>query len=229
MSLQPQSRCVRKTLPGAAHAEPVASYHAAGYCSDSARKTTDSKLFSFIHYITCNCTLQHGYILSFEDIILLKPALAAVVRAVRGNLGFTQENLAHAASRTYLSKIENAESSPTIDKFVELAEALGMSPLAFMALILSTHNKTPSSTLLAKAAEELDALQERVSDADIAAHLAGFDLVKRPAARPVNLIKLKNVLECKEIGLSKAETARRLGISRSTVGFLWERSVPTED
>ncbi|WP_460062379.1 helix-turn-helix domain-containing protein [Pseudomonas sp. S2_A05] len=78
--------------------------------------------------MTCNCTRQHGYILSFEDIILLKPALAAVVRAVRGNLGFTQENLAHAASRTYLSKIENAESSPTIDKFVELAEALGMSP-----------------------------------------------------------------------------------------------------
>ncbi|MBA1376807.1 helix-turn-helix transcriptional regulator [Pseudomonas brassicacearum subsp. neoaurantiaca] len=179
--------------------------------------------------MTCNCTRQHGYILSFEDIILLKPALAAVVRAVRGNLGFTQENLAHAASRTYLSKIENAESSPTIDKFVELAEALGMSPLAFMALILSTHKMTPSSTLLAKAAEELEALQERVSDADIAAHLAGFDLVKRPAARPVNLIKLKNVLECKEIGLSKAETARRLGISRSTVGFLWERSVPTED
>lgn len=195
----------------------------------SASKITDSRTYSFIHHMTCNCTRQHGYILSFEDIILLKPALAAVVRAVRGNLGFTQENLAHAASRTYLSKIENAESSPTIDKFVELAEALGMSPLAFMALILSTCNKTPSSTLLAKAAAELEGLQERVSDADIATHLAGFDLVKRPAARPVNLTKLKSVLECKEIGLSKAETARRLGMSRSTVGFLWERSVPTED
>ncbi|BCS43232.1 MULTISPECIES: helix-turn-helix domain-containing protein [Pseudomonas syringae group genomosp. 2] len=195
----------------------------------SARKTTDSKLFSFIHYIACNCTRQHGYILSFEDIILLKPALAAVVRAVRGNLGFTQENLAHAASRTYLSKIENAESSPTIDKFAELAEALGMSPLAFMALVLSARDKTPASILLAKVAAELEALQERVSDADIATHLAGFDVVKRPAARPVNLTKLKGVLECKEIGLSKAETARRLGISRSTVGFLWERSVPAED
>lgn len=194
----------------------------------SASEIIDSNQYSFIHHMTCNCTRQHGYILSFEDIILLKPALAAVVRAVRGNLGFTQENLAHAASRTYLSKIENAESSPTIDKFVELAEALGMSPLAFMALILSTRDKTPSSALLAEAAEELKALQKRVSDDDIAAHLAGIDLVKRPAARPVNLIKLKKVLECKEIGLSKAETARRLGISRSTVGFLWERSMRTE-
>ena len=194
----------------------------------SASEITDSNQYSFIHHMTCNCTRQHGYILSFEDIILLKPALAAVVRAVRGNLGLTQENLAHAASRTYLSKIENAESSPTIDKFVELAEALGMSPLAFMALILSTRDKTPSSALLAEAAEELKELQKRVSDDDIAAHLAGIDLVKRPAARPVNLVKLKKVLECKEIGLSKAETARRLGISRSTVGFLWERSVPAE-
>lgn len=194
----------------------------------SASEITDSNQYSFIHHMTCNCTRQHGYILSFEDIILLKPALAAVVRAVRGNLGFTQENLAHAASRTYLSKIENAESSPTIDKFVELAEALGMSPLAFMALILSTRDKTPSSALLAEAAEELKELQKRVSDDDIAAHLAGIDLVKRPAARPVNLIKLKKVLECKEIGLSKAETARRLGISRSTVGFLWERALPAE-
>ncbi|WP_225927692.1 MULTISPECIES: helix-turn-helix domain-containing protein [Pseudomonas] len=194
----------------------------------SASEITDSNLYGFIHHMTCNCTRQHGYILSFEDIILLKPALAAVVRAVRGNLGFTQENLAHAASRTYLSKIENAESSPTIDKFVELAEALGMSPLAFMALILSTRNKIPSSALLAEAAEELKELQKRVSDDDIAAHLAGIDLVKRPAARPVNLIKLKKVLECKEIGLSKAETARRLGISRSTVGFLWERALSTE-
>lgn len=194
----------------------------------SASEITDSNQYSFIYHMTCNCTRQHGYILSFEDIILLKPALAAVVRAVRGKLGFTQENLAHAASRTYLSKIENAESSPTIDKFVELAEALGMSPLAFMALILSTRDKTPSSALLAEAAEELKELQKRVSDDDIAAHLAGFDLVKRPAARPVNLTKLKSVQECKEIGLSKAETARRLGISRSTVGFLWERAVPAE-
>lgn len=160
---------------------------------------------------------------------LIRPALAAVVRAVRGSLGFTQESLANAASRTYLGKIENAESSPTIDKFLELAEALGMSPLAFMTLVLSTRDKIPSSALLAKAAEELEALRERVSDDDIAAHLAGFDLVKRPAARPLNLVKLKKVQECKETGLTKSETARRLGISRSTVGFLWERAMPAED
>ncbi|WP_322364616.1 helix-turn-helix transcriptional regulator [Pseudomonas sp. Teo4] len=63
----------------------------------------------------------------FEDVALLKQALAAVVRALRESLGFTQENLAHAASRTYLSRIENADSNPTIEKFAELAEALGLS------------------------------------------------------------------------------------------------------
>ncbi|WP_082112060.1 helix-turn-helix domain-containing protein [Pseudomonas frederiksbergensis] len=162
----------------------------------------------------------------FEDIVLLKQALAAVVRAVRENLGLTQESLANAASRTYLSKIENAQSSPTIDKFAELAEALGLSPVSFMALVVSTRDNAHPADLLAKAIEQLQALEAKVSSDDIKAHLEGMTIHKRPAARPVDVVKLRKVLECKEVGLSKAETARRLGLSRSTVGFLWERPLP---
>lgn len=166
---------------------------------------------------------------SFEEIVLLKQALAAVVRALRGNRGFTQEALANAASRTYLSKIENGQSSPTLDKFIELAQALDLSPLAFLTLIISTRDNVPQSALLAKATEELEALQKQVSAADIAAHLEGFDVVKRPAARPSDLVKLRKVLDCKEAGLSQAETARQLGISRSTIGFLWNRSLSADN
>lgn len=164
----------------------------------------------------------------FEDIALLKQALAAVVRALRESLGLTQENLAHAASRTYLSRIENADSNPTIEKFAELADALGLSPVALMALVLSTRDDTVASDVLAKAIEELKGLEGKISADDIKSHLAGMTIQKRPAARPADILKLQKVLECKDAGLSKAETARRLGISRSTVGFLWERSVPAE-
>lgn len=164
----------------------------------------------------------------FEDIVLLKQALAAVVRALRESLGFTQESLAQAASRTYLSRIENAGSNPTIEKFVELAEALGLTPVTLMALVLSTRDNNSAADLLGKAAEELKGLEAKISADDIRAHLAGMTIQKRPAARPADLVKLQKVLECKNAGLSKAETARRLGISRSTVGFLWERSVPAE-
>lgn len=165
----------------------------------------------------------------FEDIVLLKQALAAVVRALRESLGFTQENLGHAASRTYLSRIENAETNPTIEKFAELAEALGLNPVSLMALVLSTRDNTSAANVLAKATEDLKALEAKISTDDIRAHLTGMTIQKRPAARPPDIVKLQKVLECKDAGLSKAETARQLGISRSTVGFLWQRSVPIED
>lgn len=165
----------------------------------------------------------------FEDIVLLKQALAAVVRALRESLGFTQENLGHAASRTYLSRIENADSNPTIEKFAELAEALGLSPVSLMALVVSTRDDTAAADVLAKATEELKGLEGKISADDIKSHLAGVTIQKRPAARPADIVKLQKVLECKDAGLSKAETARQLGISRSTVGFLWQRSVKTED
>ncbi|WP_338148302.1 helix-turn-helix domain-containing protein [Pseudomonas lundensis] len=160
---------------------------------------------------------------------MLKPALAAVVRALRDSLDLSQEELASAVSQTFLSRIENGHSSPTMDKFAELADALQLSPVALMALILSTIENTPTSIVLANAARELEAIEAKVSAADIAAHLAGNEVLKRPAARPADLDKLRKVLQCKADGLSKSESARRLGLSRSTIGFLWERSVPDAD
>lgn len=167
---------------------------------------------------------------SFEDIPLtsIRPALAAVIRAVRGSLGLTQEGMAQATSRTFLTRIESAQSTPTLEKFVELAAVLEVSPLALMALVLATRDKEPASDLLAKATEELEALQERVSPEHITAHLAGTEILKRPAARPADLNKLQKVQECKRSGLTQAETARCLGISRSTVSFLWKRTVPDQ-
>ena len=165
----------------------------------------------------------------FEGYVVLKPALAAVVRTLRGSLELSQEELASAVSQTFLSRIENGQSSPTLDKFAELAHALELSPLTLLALILSTNDNTPTSIVLANAAKELEAIEAKVSAADIAAHLAGKEVLKRPAARPADLDKLKKVLQCKADGLSKSESARRLGLSRSTIGFLWERSVPDAD
>ncbi|MEB3438065.1 helix-turn-helix transcriptional regulator [Pseudomonas sp. A2] len=184
---------------------------------------------SFIHHMTCNCTTHRGYILAFEDIVLLKPALAAVVRTIREKLGFTQENLANAASRTYLSKIENAASSPTVEKFAELAEVLGLSPTALMALVVSTRDNLSTAAVLTKAHAELENLGAKVSAEDIRLHLTGVEVAKRPASRPADIAKLQKVLACKDAGLTRAETARRLGLTRSTVGFLWTRSLPAED
>ncbi|WP_256659766.1 helix-turn-helix domain-containing protein [Pseudomonas sp. LS-2] len=156
----------------------------------------------------------------------IRPALAAVIRAVRGSLGLTQEEMAQATSRTYLTKLESAQSTPSLDKFIELAAVLELSPLALLALVLATRDDEPHDLLLAQATEELRALKDRVSRADIAAHLKGDEILKRPAARPADLDKLRKVQECKKSGLTQAETARQLRISRSTVSFLWQRALP---
>ncbi|WP_320442648.1 Cro/Cl family transcriptional regulator [Pseudomonas sp. HN2-3] len=134
--------------------------------------------------------------------------------------------MAQATSRTYLTKLESAQSTPSLDKFVELAAVLELSPLALMALVLATRDQKPTAMLLAEAKEDLKALQERVSPEDIAAHLAGAEVLKRPAARPADLDKLQKVQDCKKSGLTQAETARQLKISRSTVSFLWKRTIP---
>ena len=134
--------------------------------------------------------------------------------------------MAQATSRTYLTKIESAQSTPSLDKFIELAAVLELSPVALMALVVATRDDEPACHLFEKASEELKALQERVSPDEIAAHIAGSEVLKRPPARPADLNKLQKVQECKKTGLTQAETARQLGISRSTVSFLWKRSLP---
>lgn len=154
----------------------------------------------------------------------IRPALAAVIRAIRSSLGLTQEGLAQATSRTYLTKLESGQSTPTLEKFVELATALQLSPVALMALVVATRDGCASSQLLEAATEELHSLNERVRPDDIAAHLSGADVLKRPAARPANVERLQKVQACKSAGLSQAETARQLGVSRSTVNFLWNRT-----
>ncbi|CAM3393485.1 helix-turn-helix transcriptional regulator [Pseudomonas plecoglossicida] len=160
---------------------------------------------------------------------MTRPALAAVIRTVRSSLGLTQEGLGHAISRTYAAKIENAASSPTLDKFIELAAALNMNPVALLSLVIATRDNVATSTVLAEAADQLAALEAKVSASDITAQLTGKEISKRPAARPADLLKLQQVLESKNAGLTKAETARKLGLSRSTVGFLWNRSPTKED
>jgi transcriptional regulator with XRE-family HTH domain len=132
--------------------------------------------------------------------------------------------MAQATSRTYITKIESGQSTPTLDKFDELASVLQLSPVALMTLVIATRDGHIPSQLLAAATEELKSLNERVRPEDIAAHLSGAEVLKRPAARPANVERMQKVQECKGAGLSQAETARQLGVSRSTVNFFWNRT-----
>ena len=63
-------------------------------------------------------------------------AFGKVLRAVRREVGLTQEQLAHAAEidRTFVSLIERGERQPTIRVIFRLAEALRVTPSRLIEL-----------------------------------------------------------------------------------------------
>ena len=63
-------------------------------------------------------------------------AFGKVLRAVRREVGLTQEQLAHAAEidRTFVSLIERGERQPTVRVIFRLAEALRVTPSRLMEL-----------------------------------------------------------------------------------------------
>ena len=65
----------------------------------------------------------------------LRAALAEQIRLSRKKCALTQEDLAWRSGlhRTYVSMIERAQRSPTIDSLEKIASALGMSASALLA------------------------------------------------------------------------------------------------
>lgn len=85
----------------------------------------------------------------------LKIAFAAMLKAMRSNRGLTQQHLSDASSRTYLSKLERAQSSLTLDKLEAISQTLGLSPLTVVAVTLGTESRTPLRVLLIRLETEL--------------------------------------------------------------------------
>lgn len=51
----------------------------------------------------------------------IKTAVAAVLRAMRKARGLSQNDLAEVSSRTYVSKLERGQSSPTLEMMATLS------------------------------------------------------------------------------------------------------------
>jgi len=62
----------------------------------------------------------------------LGEALAIAIKATRKVRGLTQEDFGVVSSRTYLSSLERALKSPTIDKLEEISGVLNVSPATLL-------------------------------------------------------------------------------------------------
>nr|WP_175586355.1 helix-turn-helix domain-containing protein [Pseudomonas sp. CM27] len=130
----------------------------------------------------------------------------------------SQQDLAEAVDPSYISRLEAGARSVTLDVSQELAKALGVDPLTLLTLAYAAERgQTPQQVLdhLAKDLEstgllcsEIPALPSKKPHPNVAASLELREQIK----------------ELVDQGYSKAEVARKLGISRQTVSNRLKKS-----
>lgn len=81
-------------------------------------------------------------------------------KAIRKARGLSQYKLAEVSSRTYVSKLERGQSSPTLEMMSTLSSPLGVSPLALVALTLAAESGQSISSLIMHAEREIDELSQ---------------------------------------------------------------------
>lgn len=116
----------------------------------------------------------------------LKNAFAAVLKAMRAGKGLTQRNLAEVSSRTYVSKLERAQSSPTLEMITALSVPLSVNPLTLVAITLCAESGESVNALLRRTQEELEKLNHEGVLSNLAITSGDELLVPRSPARPSN-------------------------------------------
>ncbi len=83
------------------------------------------------------------------------------LKLTRKAKGLTQEDFSIISSRTYMSTLERAIYSPTLDKIDGLAETLNVHPLTLLTLsYLPTKNKKKLDVLLKKVTKQINEILE---------------------------------------------------------------------
>ena len=116
----------------------------------------------------------------------LKIAFAAVLKAMRAGRGLTQRTLAEVSSRTYVSKLERAKSSPTLEMITALSGPLNVNPLTLVAITLCAESGQPVNALLRRTQEELADLAHEGVLKSLAISTGDELLVPRPSSRPAS-------------------------------------------
>lgn len=114
----------------------------------------------------------------------LKNAFAAVLKAMRAGKGLTQRDLAEVSSRTYVSKLERAQSSPTLEMITALSGPLSVNPLTLVAITLCAESGQSVNALLRRTQEELADLAHEGVLRNLAISSEDELLLPRPSTKP---------------------------------------------
>jgi len=123
----------------------------------------------------------------------LKSAVAAVLKAMRKARGLSQRDLAQVSSRTYISKLERAQSSPTLEMISTLSAPLGLSPLALVAVTIAAETGQSTRSLIEQAEKEMAELARVGVLKELQISDGGLTPGRRPAPRPVSDLRARSL------------------------------------
>ncbi len=149
--------------------------------------------------------------------MLLRKAYAAVLQLLRTRQGLSQYDIALTVTQSHVSQLEAVKTSATLEVSQELAEALNLHPVSFLALVHAAQDQKSAREILHLALKELDAIE--LLDASLPTQPEKLSHPQMVAAER----KWEAVQELKKEGHSQAEAVEILGLPRSTVGRLWHK------
>ncbi|CAJ0557332.1 unnamed protein product, partial [Mesorhabditis spiculigera] len=91
--------------------------------------------------------------------MLLRQAYAAVLQLLRARLDLSQHDIAQTVTQSHVSQLEAVKTSATLEVSQELAEALNLHPVSFLALVHAAQDQRSAREILRLAMEELDAIE----------------------------------------------------------------------
>ncbi|PYD20420.1 helix-turn-helix domain-containing protein, partial [Pseudomonas syringae] len=83
---------------------------------------------------------------------------AAALRLIRAAKGLNQKDLSGQVTGSHVSQLESGKTSPTVKAAAELAQALGITPSALLAVAVAADSKVTPKEVLVRAISELENL-----------------------------------------------------------------------
>lgn len=147
--------------------------------------------------------------------MLLRQAYAATLRLIRARKGLNQSDFAPALDASHISRLESASSGVTLESSESLAQTLKIHPLSLLVMAYAVKEKMTPADVLQMVRDEL------ICQSSLEVKLA--DQMEAPVhPQTAKSAQTRQAIQkLKAQGVGKAEVARRLGLSISTVNRRW--------
>ncbi|PTT03278.1 helix-turn-helix domain-containing protein [Pseudomonas sp. HMWF006] len=151
----------------------------------------------------------------------LKEALAGALRGARAHQGLSYEDLAGATHRTNLGKLEQARTTPRLEKLDEIADYLGLDLLTVVTLAIAAQGDELPSETLQRTALRIREFEMSGGWQLVEEQFSDGKLIKRSQGKPKQPFNADSIRALKAQGLDRKKIAEKLGIARTTVQKYW--------